>query len=201
VKWYPPNRTHPIRLEKQPWTGRRKPLPEYTGVVVATSQYGIKVVQDGGWLNWSLPDYRGTPFDKVEKGDKVRFEYAEVEKDGKKKTYISVIENLSSPQLGMASGDIPFPPEEDFGPEGQPDFGGLPDAPKVLTDAPGSTPGGTDGDGQTLWAKDRLKARTDCIACAVGIFKSSIEMGLIKEAPTPEKVVAYAATLELWAKE
>ena len=170
-------------------------MSEWTGVVVATSQYGIKVVQDGGWLNWSLPEYRGTPFDDVSKGDKVRFEYAEVEKDGKKKTYISVIENLSHSGLGSPPSDDPFPPE-DFPLDESGNFG-----PHLAPDAAESPPGGTDGDGQTLWAKDRLKARTDCIACAVGIFKSSIEMGLIKETPTPEKVVAYAATLELWAKE
>ncbi len=91
-------------------------MPEYTGTVVATSEYGIKVVEGGGWLNWSLPDYRGTPFDAVEKGDKVRFEYAEVEKDGQKKTYISVIENLTH-GYAPPPADNPFPPGQDVPPE------------------------------------------------------------------------------------
>lgn len=217
MKWYPPQRTHPIRLEPKPWTGRerRKRLPEWTGTVVATSKYGIKVVEDGGWLNWSLPDYRGTPFDEVDKGDKVRFEYAEVEKDGQKKTYISVIENLSNPS---DVADSPFPPDEVPGGR-EPmltsgaGFGTvdkitrsveadrpLPSAADFPPDEPQERLEPTEDYGQSLWAKDRLRARTDCIACAVGIFKSSIELGLITEFPKPETVVAYAATLELWAK-
>jgi hypothetical protein len=101
-----------------PWTGRtwRKRLPEWTGVVVATSDFGIKVVDGGGWLNWSLPTYRGTPFDTVRQGDKVRIEYNEVEKDGKKNTYISVIENLFRPQETPVLGSV-FPPGQDFPPD------------------------------------------------------------------------------------
>ena len=110
-------------------------MPEYTGTVVATSEYGIKVVEGGVWLNWSLPDYRGTPFDAVRKGDKVRFEYAEVEKDGQKKTYISVIENLTH-GFAPPPAESPFPPEQapdgsDYGPdeESQPDaFSAPPEA-------------------------------------------------------------------------
>ncbi|KKL96976.1 hypothetical protein LCGC14_1839130 [marine sediment metagenome] len=85
-------------------------MSEWTGTVVAKSENGIKVVDKGAWLNWSLPDYRGTPFDSdVKAGDRVRIEYAEVVKDGNKRTYISVIENLSRPTT-----DNPFPPDEGF---------------------------------------------------------------------------------------
>ena len=54
--------------------------------------------------------------------------------------------------------------------------------------------------GQDLWAKDKLRARTDCLACAAGIYKSVIEAGIYKEFPSAETVAAYAATLEKWAK-
>lgn len=85
-------------------------MPEWTGIVVATSEFGIKVVDKGEWLNWSLPEYRGEPFDTVGQGDKVRIEYAKGKGD---KTYISVIENLThgyAPPPGS-----PFPPEDEFG--------------------------------------------------------------------------------------
>jgi hypothetical protein len=174
-------------------------LSEWTGVVVAKSENGIKVIDKGKWLNWSLPDYRGTPFDSnVKAGDRVRIEYSEVEKNGEKRTYISVIENLSRPQADapqvpaqpFPSDDPPFPPDDEmpFPPESS-SF--PPDAPGLPSEAPG----------QDLWAKDRLRARTDCIACATGIFKSCLEAGIYKEFPSPETVVDYAATLELWAKE
>lgn len=78
---------------------------------------------------------------------------------------------------------------------------------EVLGDAPGvpSAPSGDDFDpqppGQDLWAKDRLRARTDCISCAVGIYKSSLEAGLLKEMPGSAEIVAYAEALESWARE
>ena len=165
-------------------------MSEWTGTVVAKSENGIKVVDKGPWLNWSLPDYRGTPFDAdVAAGDRVRIEYAEVVKDGNKRTYISVIENLSRPTT-----DNPFPPDEGFpGDEAGTPFpsGPAADAPSESSAAPG----------QDLWAKDRLRARTDCIACATGIFKSSLEAGIYKEFPPANTIVDYAEVLEKWAKE
>ncbi len=124
MRWFRFQRTHPIRLESQPWTGRerRKRLSEWTGTVVAKSENGIKVVDGGAWLNWTKLEWRGQPFNTdVRAGDKVRVEYATV--DGK--TYISVIENLSRPASGEP--DDPFPPQDDF-PGDAPDF--PPDAPE-----------------------------------------------------------------------
>ena len=167
-------------------------MSEWTGTVIAKSENGIKVVDKGPWLNWSLPDYRGEPFDAdVKAGDRVRIEYAEVVKNGEKRTYISVIENLSRPSAPV---DEPFPPDEGFpGDEaGTPYPSGLsPDATETPSEAPG----------QSLWAKDKLRARTDCIACATGIFKSCLESGILKEFPSASAVVAYALELEKWAKD
>ena len=170
-------------------------MSEWTGVVVAKSENGIKVVDKGAWLNWSLPEYRGTPFDSnVKAGDRVRIEYSEVEKNGEKRTYISVIENLSRPVANE-----PFPAVNDFPPDasfpgdeaGTPYPGGAPDAFSEPTEVPG----------QDLWAKDRLRARTDCIACATGIYKSSLEAGILKAFPPAEEIADYAEVLEKWARE
>ena len=120
-------------------------MSEWTGTVVAKSENGIKVVDKGAWLNWSLPDYRGTPFDSnVKAGDRVRIEYAEVEKNGEKRTYISVIENLSRPSV-----DVPFPPEDDFPPD---DI--------MPPDAPGAP-------SEATIDKDRLIVRQVAAKCAV----------------------------------
>ena len=163
-------------------------MSEWTGVVVAKSENGIKLVDKGPWLNFSLPDYRGKPFDDVKAGDRVRIEYAEVVKNGEKRTYISVIENLTH---GFAPPpDDPFPPDEI-----------PPDAPLTAADMMHSDAPQSPSDGQVLWAKDRLRARTDCIACATGIFKSSLEAGILKEFPSASAVVDYAVDLEKWAKE
>ena len=94
-------------------------MPEHTGTVAAKSQYGIKFSDNGPWFNWTLPEKRGTPFDEVEKGDKVRIEYDSWEKkDGGKGWNIYVIENISHPggpeaPVGTRA-DSPFPPEEAF---------------------------------------------------------------------------------------
>ncbi len=119
MRWFNFQRTHPIRLEPRPWTGRerrRKSLPEWTGTVVAKSANGIKAVDDGGWLNFTKEEWRGQPFDDCQRGDKVRIEYAE---DDKGRTYISVIENLSRPgDIGpQPESDNPFPPEKQFPPD------------------------------------------------------------------------------------
>lgn len=163
MKWYPPNRTHPIRLEPKPWTGRerRKRLPEWTGTVVAKSPNGIKAVDKGAWLNFTKEEWRGTPFDDCKAGDRVRIEYAE----DKGQTYISVIENLSLPVSGgpqrpaapkppapetLMPPDQPFPPEEDpsltIPHEGYPGFPGGEDPTEMPQAPPGSPPGGGESD-------------------------------------------------------
>ena len=107
-------------------------MSEHNGIVRAKSQYGIKFSEDGPWFNWAKGEKKSSPFHDVSKGDSVRIEYSSWDKDDGSKGYtVYVIENLSRSQHGMASGDNPFPPEEEFGPEGQPDFGGLPDAPSA----------------------------------------------------------------------
>ena len=157
-------------------------MPEYTGTVVATSEYGIKVVEGGGWLNWSLPDYRGTPFDAVRKGDKVRFEYAEVEKDGQKKTYIAVIENLTH-GFAPPPPDSPFPPAEEFPPESG-NFGPhLASAP----DAPGAPPGGT-------LDKDRLIVRQVAIKAAC----EALAMSPLETEEKAGRITYLAGVLEDW---
>lgn len=171
-------------------------MPEWTGTVIAKSPNGIKAVDKGAWLNFTKEEWRGTPFDEVEKGDRVRIEYSE----DKGQTYISVIENLTRPTPANAASDAPseenFPPDEGFpGDEaGTPLPSGLPSSATESSLAPEVS------HGQDLWAKDKLRARTDCLACATGIYKSVIEAGIYKEFPSAETVAAYAATLEEWAK-
>ena len=106
-------------------------MPEWTGTVVATSEFGIKVVDKGEWLNWSLPDYRGEPFDTdIRQGDRVRIEYAKGKGD---KTYISVIENLTH-GYAPPPADSPFPPGQDFPPDEPQDAPGSPLADESSTD-------------------------------------------------------------------
>ena len=169
-------------------------MPEITATVVAKSEYGIKVEQDGDWWNWSKPEYRGEPFNtEVQKGDRVQITYAET--DGGK-TYITTIGKVTAYAPTAASGqrhggagdegqgpDQPFPPAEEF----------PPDEPQVPSAADPAY-------GQEVWAKDKLRARTDCVACATGIFKSCLEAGILKEFPSADTVVEYAVVLEAWAK-
>ena len=158
-------------------------MPEITATVVAKSEYGIKIADDGDWMNWSKPEYRGEPFNtEVKKGDRVQLTYAEADNG---KVYISTIDRVmrASEKETEALQDDPFPPAEEF----PPDAASEPSAP-------------AEDYGQSLWAKDRLRARTDCLACATGIYKSVIEAGIYKEFPSAETVAAYAATLEEWAK-
>ena len=161
-------------------------MSEWTGVVVAKSENGIKVKDKGPWLNWSLPDYRGTPFDSdVKAGDKVRIEYAAVEKDGNKRTYISVIENLSRASSFSSrpeDADNPFPPEEGFTSDG--DFKGDNEMP---TDAAESPPAGTID-------KDRLIVRQVCV-------KAASEALAISPLDTEERagrITYLAGELESW---
>ena len=184
-------------------------MPEITATVVAKSQGGVMLKQNGPWFNWSLPEYRGEPFNtSVQKGDRVQITYAEKEYQDAEtgetvtKYFVTTIDKVTgglqrpappkppAPETLMPP-DEPFPPEEEYGPEGQPDFG--PDAASEPVE-------GTEDYGQSLWAKDRLRARTDCLACATGIYKSVIEAGIYKEFPSAETVANYAATLEEWAK-
>ena len=150
-------------------------MPEWTGVVVATSEFGIKVVDKGEWLNWSIEEYRGEPFDTdIRQGDRVRIEYAKGKGD---KTYISVIENLSRPQENPAPGSV-FPPGEEFSSE--PDF---------APDAPGSPPGGESStDRQTsIIRQSCVKAAAVCLQHGMG---------------TPEEkaggIIYLAGALEDW---
>ncbi len=158
-------------------------MPEITTTVKAKSEYGIKTEEWGDeWANWSKPEYRGTPFDtSVQAGDRVQLTYAKADNG---KVYISTIDKVTH---FAPEGDVPFPPEDDF----PPDEDMRPDA----TESP------SEASGQTLWAKDRLRARTDCIACATGIYKSSLEAGILKAFPPASEIVQYAETLEQWAKE
>jgi len=122
MKWYPPNRTHPIRLEPKPWTGRerrRKSLPEITATIVAKSAYGVKIKDDGDWLNWSRVEFRGEPFNtEVQKGDRVQITYAESDSG---KVFITTIDKVTGGTVGdpiaAAIADQPFPPDEDFPPD------------------------------------------------------------------------------------
>ena len=170
-------------------------MPEITTTVKAKSEYGIKTEEWGDeWANWSKPEFRGTPFDtSVKAGDRVQLTYAEADNG---KVYISTIDKVitAAERETRALQDDPFPPDEGFpGDEAGTPFpsGPAADAPSEPSAAPG----------QDLWAKDRLRARTDCIACATGIFKSCLEAGVLKEFPSAETVAAYAASLEKWAKE
>ena len=164
-------------------------MPEITATVVAKSEYGIKVEQDGDWWNWSKPEYRGEPFNtEVQKGDRVQVTYAETDTG---KTYITTIGKVTGPQdpapskgaVTLMPPDDPFPPNEDS----------LPDEPQEASAADPAY-------GQEVWAKDKLQARTDCVACATGIFKSCLEAGILKEFPSADTVVEYAVVLETWAK-
>ena len=121
-----------------PWTGRerrRKRLSEWTGTVIAKSPNGIKAVDKGAWLNFTKEEWRGTPFDEVEKGDRVRIEYSE----DKGQTYINVIENLT-PRASVgetaALQDSPFPPDEAAAPPGHPLVEEFPAAFEVTPGAP-----------------------------------------------------------------
>ena len=171
-------------------------MPEITTTVVAKSAYGIKVKQDGPWWNFSKPEFRGERFDTtVKKGDRVWIEYQEKEygdadPDGERETkcWISQIEKMTA--VRETAQDQPFPPVDDF-----PLDEGLPLDPPETPSTPDVVYG------QDIWAKDTLRARTDCIACATGIFKSCLEAGILKEFPQAAAVVAYAVELEKWAKE
>lgn len=87
-------------------------MSEHTGVVVAKSEFGILFKENGPWFNWATENQQGQPFDHVDRGDRVRVEYAPYErKDGSQGYYIYVIENLSHPPTETDAFE-PFPPEE-----------------------------------------------------------------------------------------
>lgn len=204
MRWYQPRRTKPIRLEPQPWTGRtrRKRLPEIVTTVKAKSAYGIKTDEWGDeWANWSKVEFRGEPFNTaVKAGDRVQLTYAEADNG---KVYISTIDKVTGGLGGQVQEgarkmqqaaretnavDDPLPPEEEFRGDNE--------LPPDATESPSQAEAVY---GQELWAKDKLRARTDCIACATGIFKSCLEAGILKEFPSAAAVVAYATELEKWA--
>lgn len=167
-------------------------MPEITATVVARSEYGIKVEQDGDWWNWSKPEYRGEPFDtEVQKGDRVQITYAET---GGGKTYITTIGKVTG---GLQSAAPPKPPApETLMPPDQP----FPPGEDFQSAEPQEASAADPAYGQEVWAKDKLRARTDCVACATGIFKSCLEAGILKEFPSADTVVEYAVVLEAWAK-
>ena len=167
-------------------------MPEITTTVKAKSAYGIKTEEWGDeWANWSKPEFRGEPFnEQVKAGDRVQITYAEADNG---KVYISTIDKVitAAERETSALQDEPFPPDEGF----PGDEAGTPFPSGPAAESPPAAPG------QDLWAKDRLRARTDCIACATGIFKSSLEAGIYKEFPPANTIVDYAEVLEKWAKE
>ena len=57
---------------------------------------------------YSFPDYRGEPFQdsEVKRGDRVRLEYTDTEKEGKTKRYISVLEIVDGAAPSEPSGDV-----------------------------------------------------------------------------------------------
>lgn len=67
-------------------------MPEITATVVAKSAYGIKIEQDGDWMNWSKVEYRSEPFNtEVQKGDRVQITYAESDSG---KVFITTIDKV-----------------------------------------------------------------------------------------------------------
>lgn len=78
-------------------------MPERTGTITEfitnpkenNKVFGLKLdsaLKEDEYV-YSFPDYRGEPFqEEVKRGDKVRLEYTDVERDGKTKHYISVLE-------------------------------------------------------------------------------------------------------------
>ena len=167
-------------------------MPEITTTVVAKSAYGIKVEQDGPWWNFSKVEFRGERFDTtIKKGDRVWIEYQEKEYGDEQETkcWISQIAKVTSAteRETKALQDEPFPAVDEFPPD-DPSTTSASVEPEVVY-------------GQEIWAKDKLRARTDCIACATGIFKSCLESGILKEFPSAAAVVAYALELEKWAKD
>lgn len=78
-------------------------MPERTGTVTEfitnpkenNKVFGLKLddaLKEDEYV-YSFPDYRGKPFqEEVKRGDRVRLEYTDVERDGKTKQYISVLE-------------------------------------------------------------------------------------------------------------
>lgn len=179
-------------------------MPEGTFTVVAKSAYGIKIKQDGPWWNFTKPEFRGERFNtSVKKGDRVQIEYQEKEysdpETGERliKYFISSIDLVTRREQPLVENE-PFPPVDDFPPDDSPGFG-IDDGKSL--DASGEPSVTPETYGQDLWAKDKLRARTDCVACATGIFKSCLEAGILKDFPSAAAVVAYATELEKWAKE
>ncbi len=152
MRWYTFQRTHPIRLEPMPWTGRerrRKRLPEITATVVAKSEWGIQI-KEGEWWNWSKPEYRGEPFNtEVQKGDRVQITYAET--DGGK-TYITSIGKVTA-------GSRPVPDEQRLDEEGWEDFR------ETSPDAPSEPSGPAAGLGVVV-DRDHSIVRQTCIKAA-----------------------------------
>ena len=152
-------------------------MSEWTGTIVAKSENGIKVKENGDWLNWTKPEWRGQPFNTdVRAGDKVRIEYATVDN----KTWISVIENLTH-GYAPPPADSPFPPEEEF-----PGGGDLGDDRAFPTDATSEPPEALD--------RQTSIVRQTCIKAA----SVALQHGM----GTPEEkaggIIYLAGQLEQW---
>ena len=149
-------------------------MAEITGVVSAKSPYGVKIDDNEEWWNWSLPEYRGEPFDTtVQKGDVVTVTYHEQEKkDVTLKTYLSTIGKVTRGRKAQPDDEVPF---ED---------------PWEGTEAQQAAP---------KWGyeqKDKLIAKVSALKCASEIYSASITVGIIKTLPTPDTIKAYAEAIE-----
>src|SRR3989304_5904764 len=91
-------------------TSKEMVMPKRTVFGSAKSAYGIMMDDEDVWLNYSLPEYRGEPFDTtVQKGDVVTVTYHEQEKkDGTLKTYVSTIGKVTRGRKAQPDDEVPF---------------------------------------------------------------------------------------------
>ena len=110
----------------------------------------------------------------------MRIEYSEVVKDGNKRTYISVIENLSRP---TPQTDNTFPPDEGF----PGDEAGTPFPSGPSPDAPESPPSAT-------MDKDRLIVRQVCVKAAC----EALAISPLNAEEKAGRITYLASELEDW---
>lgn len=147
-------------------------MPTRMGAVSAKSAYGIMLDGKDEWVNYSKPEYRGSPWeaDSVVKGDVVQIE---TDDSGK---FIKSICRVSQGQ------DVTLP--GDFG------------------EAPGLAP--IEVEPISQWGyreKDKLMLQESCIKSAVTIFAACVTVGLYKQLPTSEVILAYSQALAKHAME
>jgi len=153
-------------------------MPERTAVVTAKSAYGVKLDDEEDWANWSLPEYRGEPFDTtVQKGDVVTLTYHEQEKkDGTVKTYVSTIGKVTRARKAQPDDEVPF---EDNAWEG--------------TEAQEQPSGARQG---RLSPHDAIMAKENALKVTGELYAACITVGIIKTLPTPDTIKAYAEAIE-----